>query len=329
MDKIVYKYRGISREQHRNALLNNELYLSSPRDFNDPFDIVNVENFNLILRTRKDFILFLEYCDYFFIQNFQNIAENVKHFLRQEFGDEHTLKLMLQEVKGFFFGNLVLDKKLENWDDVVKYKIGIDNFIQQLLHINNEIFWASKRIFQFDLYGVISFSKTISNILMWSHYGENHRGYAIGFNMDKLKDSKDFWYAEDVIYSDDFPQVNPLEELDYKNDNPFLLKNENNKFVIHINRYMFKEIFLKSLDWQNEEEFRCAKIFSKTPSTDERIYKYDKSLIQEVVLGYAEDVKYEQEYNQIIDYCLSNKIPVYKMHPIKNKFLLTKELYRE
>lgn len=41
----VYKYRDWSNGFHKNILLNNELYLASPRDFNDPFDCKIPMNF--------------------------------------------------------------------------------------------------------------------------------------------------------------------------------------------------------------------------------------------------------------------------------------------
>jgi hypothetical protein len=45
--KIVYKYRDWKNDFHNRILLNNEIYLSSPNDFNDPFDCRVTENYNL------------------------------------------------------------------------------------------------------------------------------------------------------------------------------------------------------------------------------------------------------------------------------------------
>jgi hypothetical protein len=36
--KIIYKYRNWSDKHHKNVLKKNELYMSSPEEFNDPFD---------------------------------------------------------------------------------------------------------------------------------------------------------------------------------------------------------------------------------------------------------------------------------------------------
>lgn len=38
--------------------------------------------------------------------------------------------------------------------------------------------------YAFDRYGIISFSETFDNLLMWSHYGDEHKGVVIGFKID-------------------------------------------------------------------------------------------------------------------------------------------------
>jgi hypothetical protein len=45
---IVYKYRDWNNAFHKKVLTANELYLASPRDFNDPFDCKIIENFSLL-----------------------------------------------------------------------------------------------------------------------------------------------------------------------------------------------------------------------------------------------------------------------------------------
>ena len=45
---IIYKYRSWNKEFHRNILLKNEVYMSSPNDFNDPFDCRIPKNHFLI-----------------------------------------------------------------------------------------------------------------------------------------------------------------------------------------------------------------------------------------------------------------------------------------
>lgn len=46
--KIIYKYRDWKSENHKKTLTNNELYLSSPSYFNDPFDCRIPEDFSCL-----------------------------------------------------------------------------------------------------------------------------------------------------------------------------------------------------------------------------------------------------------------------------------------
>jgi hypothetical protein len=46
--EIVYKYRNWTNEFNKNVLLKNQLYLSSPKDFNDPFDCRISDNYYLL-----------------------------------------------------------------------------------------------------------------------------------------------------------------------------------------------------------------------------------------------------------------------------------------
>ncbi len=45
---ILYKYRSWKKEEDRKTLTQNEFYLASPRDFNDPFDCRISPNLSLL-----------------------------------------------------------------------------------------------------------------------------------------------------------------------------------------------------------------------------------------------------------------------------------------
>jgi len=52
--KIIYKYRDWTDTNHKKMLINNELYLASPKSFNDPFDCRIGQNFSLLSRKESD-----------------------------------------------------------------------------------------------------------------------------------------------------------------------------------------------------------------------------------------------------------------------------------
>lgn len=94
--EIVYKYRKWTDPNHRNVLLKNQLYLSSPKDFNDPFDCRLCKSFFLLNTDEK----IIEYADKVIDRqkiNFNMTAQDIKE-KRQEIIDR-LRNNMIQEQK--------------------------------------------------------------------------------------------------------------------------------------------------------------------------------------------------------------------------------------
>lgn len=78
--KTIYKYRNWKDEFHKNVLLKNELYLTSPKYFNDPFDCrIPINYYSLDSQIKK-----LQYAQgyinrhrAYFIQNGINLSEEL------------------------------------------------------------------------------------------------------------------------------------------------------------------------------------------------------------------------------------------------------------
>jgi hypothetical protein len=95
--KIVYKYRDWKNPFHKKILQNNEIYLSSPKDFNDPFDCRISSNFSLLTpKEQNDYINDLaisgfyesEKQGYDFYQIIKNLEDRFKdRFEFQRFAD--------------------------------------------------------------------------------------------------------------------------------------------------------------------------------------------------------------------------------------------------
>lgn len=111
--------------------------------------------------------------------------------------------------------------------------------------------WANNLTYEelaksfFLFHGVISFTETRSNLLMWSHYADKHSGLVIEFDTN----NKFFENAKRVRYNNVRPpQINSddIEEL----------------------------FFIKSDEWIYEKEFRIVR---KLTEYDYCIKKYDKN----------------------------------------------------
>lgn len=138
--------------------------------------------------------------------------------------------------------------------------------------------------------GVFSASLKWNNILMWSHYSNNHTGFVVGFNEEVLRNSKGIHFGGKVGYPTNrkFPRLNPMDD-------------DNVSF--------FKRFFIKSKDWKYESEFRLINQF--LDDNEKRIFVYPKNAIQEVILGM--DIS-EINQSKILDFCKSNRIPVFKTY---------------
>lgn len=84
--------------------------------------------------------------------------------------------------------------------------------------------------------GVLALSKTNENILLWSHYAENHTGVAIKLNI--AMDPDFFVTPKNIIYT---KQYNPLNYL-----------RDSKKSILDT-------LSIKSIDWEYEEEIRVYK----------------------------------------------------------------------
>lgn len=107
--------------------------------------------------------------------------------------------------------------------------------------------------------GILCLSEDPKNILMWSHYANNHSGICIGFNTEITP----FNTAAAITYSDERPKAE-------FNSNP--------------NRLIERVLLTKSQHWQYEKEWRAIK---RTIEDDElnfynETFKADASRLEEI-----------------------------------------------
>lgn len=104
-----------------------------------------------------------------------------------------------------------------------------------------------------------------TNILMWSHYGDSHKGFVIEFYPD---------FIEGIT----------LQKVDYGNERHYLTFED-------INDEKFDKIFLrKSEEWAYEQEYRAILPLdraSEIRSKDLHLFKINKSRIRSITFGCA------------------------------------------
>ena len=246
--KTVYKYRDWNNSFHRKILSQQQIYLPSPAEFNDPFDCKLPIAYHLL---ENDTNLELEYISAFVNKYYAALSPELK---------EAKIKKILAQ------GNY---KKPE-----AIYEL--NNEIQE--YINNYA-------------GIYCITAIRDNILMWSHYANNHTGFCVGFNSKLLFDC--FHEGQDINYVKDFPLISPIDEK-----------------LIQWN----KLVFTKSDMWDYEIEYRLYKQ-GKTKTT----FTIPRESITEIIVGY------KMEETDIIDLrkIVSCELPhanLFITKPKENKF---------
>ncbi|MGJ0299329.1 DUF2971 domain-containing protein [Aliarcobacter cryaerophilus] len=95
---------------------------------------------------------------------------------------------------------------------------------------------------KFQDYGIISLTTNNNNLLMWSHYADEHKGIVIGFDINENNPS-DFFYT---------PTTCRFEKVKYIQSRQFeCIINENNLDEVKLHYSI-----LKSNEWNYESEYR-------------------------------------------------------------------------
>lgn len=113
------------------------------------------------------------------------------------------------------------------------------------------LFLSQKLRTQIQKYRIYSMSSNMTNILLWSHYADALRGYAIAFDNTK----QPFNEATEVCYSSSISNL--------KKDAHTLLTN-------------------KSIDWHYEQEWR---LLQKGDSRNNGYVKFDEASIKAIIFG--------------------------------------------
>jgi len=88
-----------------------------------------------------------------------------------------------------------------------------------IARLRNSILDGTFRRQQLERVGLVSLSREATNVLMWSHYAENHKGFVLEFRIPVLGEKRDLQYTTDrllpfpVIYQPGRPSIKVGVEL--------------------------------------------------------------------------------------------------------------------
>jgi hypothetical protein len=128
--------------------------------------------------------------------------------------------------------------------------------------------------------GILCFSKSWKNPVLWSHYGDKHRGICLGFDV-----------PDDMFTPIDYVESMKLVEFDLGNSKSQLDEN-----------LMSELLHQKYKDWGYEEEYRgWVSLDEKDKKTGLHFMEFSEKLIlKEIIIGPRNNTKLK-ELQQIIN----------------------------
>lgn len=156
--------------------------------------------------------------------------------------------------------------------------------------------------------GIFSFSKNVTNELLWSYYSDGHKGFCIEYKSEvlkeQLKDGK-FPFEIEVNYSQGIPDLSLDTYFSSSNSLPFLMQ------ILVGN---------KSYPWAHEEEIRLITCKSG-------LFNIDSNAVTGIYFG----VKMSECHKDLIMKVLKNRnISFFQMQLIPNSYTLEfKQIYNE
>ncbi|MFW3412161.1 DUF2971 domain-containing protein [Aliarcobacter butzleri] len=203
------------------------VFLYKYRNFEDPYMINIIKNSSLYFSQVKNF--------------------NDPFDLRLDFKQSYSKKELLSYIKKFAKEHNIINEE----------------------YVCAKAYWKNKEVFlkdqnniakdQINKIGILSLSTDDKNILMWSHYANNHTGLVFEF---KAKESKSYFrIASPVKYQDNYNM------LSYTSTGE---KRSNELESLAMTKY---------IDWQYEQEYRILDLNSYGTR------KFDKSDLTSIIFG--------------------------------------------
>lgn len=307
MEKI-YKYTSLANAIK--ILENNAVALNNPQNYNDPFDsVIDFDEKDI----EKSMSIISEF---YVVQEFLKLLNNkdikvgffTKFIMKWDrFGINLYLKL---SKKNRYYNSIPGVQTLSKF--IVRYtsEKGGFSFDELKNKSSKEVIEKVKEARNNAL--ISCFSKRWDSILMWSHYGDKHKGICIEFD----RPNKDFL---DVIYSKKRCKFD-LEEVTRRMLG-YMLSNDqidiNDKKLI---KYIFNPFVVKSLDWKYEEEVRCILSSTSDGVINENLELYTMpTKITKIYVGCKVD-NGSKEFSELVKLALDKKIEVVKLKTSDNLF---------
>ncbi|MHA7128632.1 DUF2971 domain-containing protein [Algoriphagus namhaensis] len=185
---------------------------------------------------------------------------------------DENLYIKMREVAKYTYPDWS-DQQIEEYCFEAKQK----DLLNDPKHMKEQLLENRRKIDE--TFGILSLTPKYLNYLMWSHYGNSHKGFCIGFDSEALFETIEGSIGP-VDYQEEIPKMD--------------LFGDTMEFFV-------KQLSTKSKVWEYEEEYRIVKADGSKTTV-----QIDKNIIKHIVLGCK--MKHEEKV-EIIEFAISEKIP--------------------
>lgn len=162
----LYKYQSYSGYALE-SLIKRKIWISSPEDFNDPFDCQNrIEDVATEIQLNK-------------------AAQAADARFKVDTGIERKL------------GPFKFNHTQQEWESPDEFADRIRNDIHM---------WGKKMVSALTRVGIYSLATKPDDLLMWAHYADQHKGFVIGFDSTQLRETNRMQVVE-VTYVDKYEKL--------------------------------------------------------------------------------------------------------------------------
>lgn len=172
-----------------------------------------------------------------------------------------------------------------------------------------------------DLFGIVSFSRTASDPLMWAHYAADHRGFVVGF------DGAHSWFARRREGKD---PINHLAPVTYSPDRPkVFLDGARLEGGDEQARWAAALFGTKSLQWRYEKELRLVMRLDDADTVEGEVHLlgFPPDLVREIVFGSRMsfgdraallEVLEDPAYSHVVQKCARVSTTKYEINLVEN-----------
>lgn len=301
-DSWIYRYRSMSPLSLK-ELIYDEIYFSYPDELNDPLDL----GAELIIKEGAPYVY-----DFFIsgalkgtnLPRPKDISKEQADFIRKVSNEyskspNNIFVFFTEENKEWLRNHY-------RYFELSEHKF--EQFHKYLLNSLSNIFPSRLNS--------VSFSKDCNNPLLWSLYGEQHKGFCIIFspteNKLKLKNSMNSDFREFEYYKVNYDKNIDVDlSLMFNNKKEFDYDDLYNRFFPELAR---KALLTKNSNWYKENEVRMhgklevsfshQEKYTNRLTSIERTYNFERKQLAGVVLGYGMS---QSERNEIVKIFESKK----------------------